>query len=90
VIKSNIFFGGRIISREEQQGKIMDKSTRDQIRKATQDARRLLEKHNGAKRTLIPIENKRSFLEVDANIMEHVDPVFYGGPRAAAQITLNI
>lgn len=41
-------------------------------------------KDNGAKRALIPIENKRNFLDVDADIMEHVDPVFYGEPRAAA------
>jgi ATP-dependent Lon protease len=39
---------------------------------------------NGAKRALIPIENKRSFLEVSADIVEHVDPVFYGDPRTAA------
>jgi ATP-dependent Lon protease len=31
---------------------------------------------NGAKRALIPIENKRNFLDVDADIMEHVDPFF--------------
>ena len=41
-------------------------------------------KDNGAKRALIPIENKRNFLEVSADIMEHVDPVFYGEPKAAA------
>jgi ATP-dependent Lon protease len=41
-------------------------------------------KDNGAKRALIPIENKRNLLDVDADIMEHVDPVFYGEPRAAA------
>ena len=33
---------------------------------------------NGAKRALIPIENKRSFLEVTADVLEHVDPIFYG------------
>ncbi len=38
---------------------------------------------NGAKRALIPIENKRSFLEVDATVVEHVDPIFYGDPRTA-------
>ena len=38
-------------------------------------------KDNGAKRALIPIENKRNFLDVSADIMEHVDPVFYGDPR---------
>lgn len=39
---------------------------------------------NGAKRALIPIENKRNFLDVDADIVEHVDPIFYGDPRTAA------
>lgn len=39
---------------------------------------------NGAKRALIPIENKRNFLEVSADIIEQVDPVFYGEPKAAA------
>jgi ATP-dependent Lon protease len=47
-------------------------------------------KDNGAKRALIPIENKRSFLDVDADIMEHVDPVFYGEPRAAAMKALAL
>jgi ATP-dependent Lon protease len=32
---------------------------------------------NGARRALIPIENKRDFLEVSADIAERVDPVFY-------------
>ena len=39
---------------------------------------------NEAKRALVPIENKRQFLEVSGDIMEHVDPVFYGDPKAAA------
>ena len=39
---------------------------------------------NGAKRALIPIENKRNFLDVSADIVEHVDPVFYGDPNIAA------
>jgi ATP-dependent Lon protease len=39
---------------------------------------------NGARRALIPIENKRSFLEVSADVVEHVDPVFYGDPKTAA------
>ena len=47
-------------------------------------------KDNGAKRALIPIENKRNFLDVDADIMEHVDPVFYGEPRAAALKALGM
>jgi ATP-dependent Lon protease len=29
---------------------------------------------NGAKRALIPIENKRQFLEVNPDVLEHVDP----------------
>lgn len=45
---------------------------------------------NGAKRALIPIENKRSFLEVSADIVEHVDPVFYGEPKAAAFKALGL
>ncbi len=47
-------------------------------------------KDNGAKRALIPIENKRNFLDVDADIVEHVDPVFYGEPRAAAMKALAL
>jgi ATP-dependent Lon protease len=47
-------------------------------------------KDNGAKRALIPIENKRNFLDVDADIIEHVDPVFYGEPRAAALKALGL
>jgi hypothetical protein len=39
---------------------------------------------NGAKRALIPVENKRSFLEVASDVVERVDPIFYGEPLAAA------
>jgi len=39
---------------------------------------------NGARRALIPIENKRHFLEVPADIVERVDPIFYGDPLTAA------
>ena len=46
-------------------------------------------KDNGAKRALIPIENKRSFLDVSADIMEQVDPVFYGDPKTAAMKVLG-
>lgn len=46
-------------------------------------------KDNGAKRALIPIENKRSFLDVSADIMEHVDPIFYGDPKTAAMKVLG-
>jgi ATP-dependent Lon protease len=45
---------------------------------------------NGAKRALIPIENKRSFLDVSADIMEHVDPIFYGDPKTAAMKVLGL
>jgi len=45
---------------------------------------------NGAKRTLIPLENKRDFLEVSADIAERVDPVFYGDPIVAARKALGM
>ncbi|MCL4299583.1 MAG: protease Lon-related BREX system protein BrxL [Anaerolineae bacterium] len=45
---------------------------------------------NGARRTLIPIENKRHFLDVPADIMERVDPIFYGDPLTAAVKALGI
>jgi ATP-dependent Lon protease len=45
---------------------------------------------NGAKRALIPIENKRSFLDVSADIMERVDPVFFGDPKTAATKVLGL
>lgn len=45
---------------------------------------------NGAKRALIPIENKRNFLDVPADIIEHVDPVFYGDPKTAAFKALGL
>lgn len=40
-------------------------------------------KDNGAKRALIPIENKRNFLDVSADIMEHVGPIFFSDPKTA-------
>ena len=45
---------------------------------------------NGAKRALIPLENKRSFLEVTGDVMEHVDPVFFGDPKTAAFKALGL
>lgn len=39
---------------------------------------------NGARRALIPLENKRNFLEVSGDIIERVDPVFYSDPQTAA------
>jgi len=44
---------------------------------------------NGARRALIPIENKRHFLDVSADIMERVDPIFYGDPFTAAMKALG-
>jgi ATP-dependent Lon protease len=45
---------------------------------------------NGARRALIPIENKRNFLDVPADVVEHVDPIFYGDPRTAAMKVLGL
>lgn len=45
---------------------------------------------NGARRALIPIENKRHFLDVSADIMERVDPIFYGDPFTAAMKALGL
>jgi ATP-dependent Lon protease len=45
---------------------------------------------NGAKRAMIPIENKRNFLEVSGDIVEKVDPIFFGDPRAAAMKALGL
>ena len=39
---------------------------------------------NGAKRALIPVANKRQFLDVNPEVLEQVDPVFYGDLRQAA------
>ncbi len=47
-------------------------------------------KDNGARRALIPIENKRNFLDVSADIMEHVDPIFFGDPKTAAMKVLGL
>jgi ATP-dependent Lon protease len=45
---------------------------------------------NGAKRALIPLENKRSFLEVTGDVVEHVDPIFFGDPKTAALKALGL
>lgn len=45
---------------------------------------------NGARRALIPIENKRNFLDVSADIIERVDPIFYGDPMTAAVKALGM
>jgi ATP-dependent Lon protease len=49
-----------------------------------------LAKDNGARKVLVPTENKRQFLEVDSEIIEHVDPVFYGDVRAALMKALEV
>ena len=45
---------------------------------------------NGAKRALIPIENKRSFLEVSSDVLETIDPIFYGDLRTAGFKALGL
>lgn len=45
---------------------------------------------NGAKRALVPIENKRQFLEVNPDVLERVDPIFYGDLRQAAFKALGL
>ncbi len=45
---------------------------------------------NGAQRALIPIENKRNFFDVSADVLEVVDPIFFGDPRAAAFKALGL
>jgi ATP-dependent Lon protease len=45
---------------------------------------------NGARRALIPLENKRNFLEVSGDIIERVDPIFYSDPMTAAMKALGL
>ncbi|RKX75913.1 MAG: ATP-dependent Lon protease [Spirochaetes bacterium] len=45
---------------------------------------------NGAKRVLLPTENRRHFLEVPADTMEKVDPIFYADPQTAAAKALGL
>jgi len=45
---------------------------------------------NGAKKALIPIENKRHFFDVSAEIVEAVDPIFYKDPTTASMKALGI
>lgn len=45
---------------------------------------------NGAKKAIIPIENKRHFLDVASDIIEAVDPIFYKDPITAAYKGLGI
>lgn len=45
---------------------------------------------NGARRVLIPVSNRRQFLEVPPDILERVDPIFYSEPLAAALKALGL
>ena len=45
---------------------------------------------NGAKRVLIPLSNRRQFMEVPPDIIEKVDPIFYSEPLAAALKALGM
>lgn len=45
---------------------------------------------NGAKRVLVPTENKRQFLEVNPDVLERVDPIFFGDVRQAAFKALGL
>jgi ATP-dependent Lon protease len=45
---------------------------------------------NGARCALIPLENKRHFLDVTADVVERVDPIFYGEPFMAARRALGL
>jgi ATP-dependent Lon protease len=45
---------------------------------------------NGARRALVPLENKRNFFEVSGDIVERVDPVFFSDPMTAAMKALGL
>ncbi len=45
---------------------------------------------NGAKKVLVPTANKRSLFELSADVLEKVDPIFYGDLRAAAFKALGL
>ena len=45
---------------------------------------------NGARKVLIPTENRRSFMEVSAEVLEQVDPIFFGDVRSAAFKALGL
>jgi ATP-dependent Lon protease len=45
---------------------------------------------NGARKALVPLENKRNFLDVSGDVVERVDPVFYSDPMTAAMKALGI
>jgi ATP-dependent Lon protease len=45
---------------------------------------------NGARRVLLPTENKRQFLDMPGDIVEKVDPIFYSDPLTAAVKALGL
>jgi ATP-dependent Lon protease len=45
---------------------------------------------NGARKALIPLENKRNFLDVSGDIVERVDPIFFSDPLTAAVKALGM
>ena len=45
---------------------------------------------NGARRALVPVGNKRQLLELDPDVLERVDPIFYGDVRQAAFKALGL
>jgi ATP-dependent Lon protease len=45
---------------------------------------------NGARRALIPIENKRSFFDVSSDVLETIDPIFFGDVRTAGLKALGL
>jgi ATP-dependent Lon protease len=45
---------------------------------------------NGARRALIPLGNKRNFLEVSGDIAEKVDPIFFSDPQTAGAKALGV
>jgi ATP-dependent Lon protease len=45
---------------------------------------------NGARRALIPIENKRNFFDVSADVLETIDPIFFGDLKTAGAKALGL
>jgi ATP-dependent Lon protease len=45
---------------------------------------------NGARRALIPFENKRSFFDVSSDVLETIDPIFYGDLKTAGFKALGL
>jgi ATP-dependent Lon protease len=45
---------------------------------------------NGARRAMIPIENRRQFLDVSGDVAERLDPIFYSDAPVAANKALTI